>query len=85
MAHLKCLACTTRFYRADSEADSIGDLCPVCGSLLEPVGAVGGMAIKRAAQAPISLEQPVGDDEQSEHVLLGVSDLGRLRARRAAI
>ena len=38
MAHLKCLACETRLHSTDGQADSIGDLCPVCGSLLEPVG-----------------------------------------------
>jgi hypothetical protein len=41
MTHCKCLACNTRFYRTESEADPIGDLCPVCGSLLEPVGELG--------------------------------------------
>jgi len=44
MAHLKCLACKTRLHRTESEADSIGDLCPVCGSLLEPVGDLGEIA-----------------------------------------
>jgi hypothetical protein len=38
MAHLKCLACETRLHSTESRADPIGDLCPVCGSLLEPVG-----------------------------------------------
>ena len=38
MAHFKCLACTTRLYSTDSEADPIGDVCPVCGSPLEPIG-----------------------------------------------
>jgi glutamate synthase domain-containing protein 1 len=38
MRHLKCLACQTCLRSADSEADAVGDLCPVCGSLLEPVG-----------------------------------------------
>ena len=38
MAHLKCLACKTRLQSTESPADPIGDLCPVCGSLLEPVG-----------------------------------------------
>ena len=38
MAHLKCLACETRLRSTESRADPIGDLCPVCGSLLEPVG-----------------------------------------------
>ena len=41
MAHLKCLACTTRLYSTESPADPIGDLCPVCGSLLEPLGDQG--------------------------------------------
>jgi|ERR1019366_9784758 hypothetical protein len=38
MPHFKCLACRTRLHSSESEADPIGDLCPVCGSLLEPVG-----------------------------------------------
>ena len=38
MAHFKCLACKTRLQSTESPADPIGDLCPVCGSLMEPVG-----------------------------------------------
>jgi hypothetical protein len=41
MRHLKCLACKTCLRSADGEADPVGDLCPVCGSLLEPVGDLG--------------------------------------------
>jgi len=41
MRHLKCLVCETRLYNAERQADPIGDLCPVCGSLLEPVGDLG--------------------------------------------
>jgi hypothetical protein len=41
MAHFKCLACKTRLHSTESQADPIGDLCPVCGSLLEPVGDLG--------------------------------------------
>jgi len=41
MPHFKCLACKTRLRSTESEADQIGDLCPVCGSLLEPVGDLG--------------------------------------------
>jgi hypothetical protein len=37
MPHLKCQPCRNRLYRAGS-GDQVGDLCPVCGSLLEPVG-----------------------------------------------
>jgi hypothetical protein len=41
MPHFKCLACETRLYSTESEADPVGDLCPVCGALLEPVGDLG--------------------------------------------
>src|SRR5450755_4269547 len=34
-------ACFTRLYSTDCQADPIGDLCPGCGSLLEPVGDLG--------------------------------------------
>jgi hypothetical protein len=38
LPHFKCVACKTRLYSAASPADEVGDLCPGCGSLLEPVG-----------------------------------------------
>jgi hypothetical protein len=41
MAHLKCVERRTRLHSTESEADPIGDLCPGCGSLLEPVGDLG--------------------------------------------
>ena len=41
MPYLDCLACNTRLYSTESQADPIGDLCPGCGSLLEPVGDLG--------------------------------------------
>jgi hypothetical protein len=41
MPHFKCLACKTRLRSTESDADLIGDLCPVCGSLLESVGDLG--------------------------------------------
>ncbi len=44
MPHFKCLACKTSLGSKGSEADPIGNLCPVCGSLLEPVGDVGEIA-----------------------------------------
>jgi hypothetical protein len=40
MPQFKCLACMTRLRSAETPADPI-DLCPVCGSLLEPVGDLG--------------------------------------------
>lgn len=38
MPHFKCVACKTRLYNAAGPADLVGDLCPGCGSPLEPVG-----------------------------------------------
>jgi hypothetical protein len=38
MPHSKCVRCKTRLYSAAASADLVGDLCPGCGSLLEPVG-----------------------------------------------
>ncbi|MCA1699411.1 MAG: hypothetical protein LC790_11150 [Actinobacteria bacterium] len=37
MPHYKCVACKTRLYSAARPPDLVGDLCPQCGSLLEPV------------------------------------------------
>ena len=44
MPHFKCVACKTRLYSAAAPADLVGDLCPGCGSLLEPVGERDGAA-----------------------------------------
>jgi hypothetical protein len=41
MPHFECLACKTRRHGTEGETDPIGDLRPVCGSLLEPVGDLG--------------------------------------------
>jgi len=41
MPHFKCLPCKTSLYSAESQADPIWHLCPVCSSLLEPVGDLG--------------------------------------------
>jgi hypothetical protein len=41
MPYLMCLACKARLRSTAGDADPIGALCPVCGSLLEPVGDLG--------------------------------------------
>ena len=38
MPHFKCEGCKTRLYSEATGADLIEDLCPRCGSPLEPVG-----------------------------------------------
>ena len=40
MPHSKCVACKTRLFRAPGPIDRVGDLCPGCGDLLEPVGSL---------------------------------------------
>ena len=55
MPHFKCVACKSRLYRAARPDDLVGDLCPGCGCLLEPVGElaeiVGFRAIKHRGSA----------------------------------
>ena len=52
MPHFKCLACKTRLQSTESPADLIGDLCPVCGSLMEPVGDLGEIVGYRVIESP---------------------------------
>lgn len=51
MPHFKCVACKTRLYSAASPPDLVGDLCPECGSLLEPVGELAEIVGFRAIKA----------------------------------
>lgn len=37
MPHYKCVTCRTRLRARQTPTASVGDLCPLCGSLLEPV------------------------------------------------
>jgi len=37
MYHLKCVACRIRVRGQQRQAGEVGELCPGCGSLLEPV------------------------------------------------
>jgi hypothetical protein len=37
MPHYKCEACKARLHVSGKSAEFVGDLCPRCGSLLEPV------------------------------------------------
>jgi hypothetical protein len=66
MPHFKCVACRTRLYSAAGPDDLVGDLCPGCGSLLEPVGElaeiVGFRAIKQRDSA--ADDSPPGTHER---------------------
>ena len=56
MPHSKCVACKTRLYSSGAPAEMVGELCPSCGGLLEPVKRLeeilGYRRITRRAAAP---------------------------------
>jgi hypothetical protein len=56
MPHCMCAACRIRCQSEGSAADVVGDLCPYCGSLLEPVSdlsaVVGFRRISLSGEAP---------------------------------
>lgn len=56
MPHCMCAACRIRCQSEGSAADVVGDLCPYCGSLLEPVtdlsAVVGFRRITLGDEAP---------------------------------
>jgi hypothetical protein len=70
MPHLECLACRTRLQSTESPADLIGDLCPICGSLMKPVGDLGEIVGYRVVESLDSLSDS------------GASRAGRLIAGR---
>lgn len=56
MLHSKCVACKTRLSSSGAPAEMVGELCPSCGGLLEPVRnlveVLGYRRITRRAAAP---------------------------------
>ena len=56
MPHFKCVACKTRLYRRGVPPEQVGELCPECGDLLEPVAnladIVGFRRITRRDELP---------------------------------
>ena len=78
MPHFKCLACKTSLRSRESEADPIGDLCPVCGSLLEPVGDVGEIVGYRVIETRVSTSHSAA----SRAVELIADRVGEIIARR---
>jgi hypothetical protein len=56
MPHSKCVACKTRLFRRGAPSELVGELCPQCGGLLEPVAnladVVGYRRITRRADLP---------------------------------
>src|SRR5215210_2539040 len=60
MPHSKCMACKTRLYSTGAPAEMVGELCPDCGGLLEPVGSlVEVVGFRRITQRPTALEADI--------------------------
>jgi hypothetical protein len=60
MPHSKCVACKTRLYSSGAPAEMVGELCPDCGGLLEPVGRlVEVVGFRRITQRPSPLEADI--------------------------
>jgi hypothetical protein len=87
MPHLKCTTCRTRLDTGDRPPELDDDLCPGCGSLLQPVG---GLAEVVGYQLTHFGAEPDGDDASgaSERIAARVADLivarGPLDARGEA-
>ena len=65
MPHYKCAACKARIHVSGRAADPLGDRCPECGSLLEPVGElaelIGFRSIKSVGAAQAASPERVAD------------------------
>jgi hypothetical protein len=80
MPHLKCVTCKTRLYSPGGWADLNSDLCPGCGSLLEPVGELAEVVGFRLIK---SRDSSADDGATSTHGRLA-DRVGDLIARRDA-
>ena len=86
MSHSKCVACKTRLFRAPGPPDHVGDLCPGCGELLEPVGSLAevvGFRSIRPREEPIDEDAPDVGPRLADHVydLLGHREARLMQAR----
>jgi hypothetical protein len=81
MPHYKCEACKARLRVSGKSAEFVGDLCPECGSLLEPVTELTQLVGFR------SITSRGGDaaTEESERHQRIADLLGELVARRTSI
>ena len=69
MPHYKCAACKARVHVSGSPAEVVGNLCPECGRLLEPVGELAeliGFRSIRSVDAARSTSDRRGADRVDE-------------------
>jgi hypothetical protein len=81
MLHFKCLACRMRLHSPAGPEDLVGDLCPGCGSLLEPVGELAEIVGFRSIK---SRDGTAGDSPPGAHQRIA-DRVDDLFAHRAAI
>jgi hypothetical protein len=66
MPHSMCVACKTRLYRRGAPPELVGELCPECGGLLEPVSNVADVVgFRRITQRADLLHRCDGDVAQA--------------------
>jgi hypothetical protein len=82
MPHFKCEGCRTRLHSAAGPADLVGDLCPVCGALLEPVSELAEIVGFRSIQ---QRDSAADDSPRRSHELIAGGVVDGLFARRKAI
>lgn len=82
MPHYKCLTCRTRL-RVSQPTVSVRDLCPQCGSLLEPVGDLAEVIGFRAI-APVSGSVLASETSAQERIARRIGDFVTHRDRRHA-
>jgi hypothetical protein len=83
MPHYKCVACKTRLHSAAGPADLVGDLCPGCGALLEPVGELSEIVGFRSIRSRVGAGDGGAAGTSSRHQ--GIADrFGDFIARREA-
>src|SRR5436190_9627268 len=65
MPHFKCVACRSRLYSVGNPPTEGGDMCPSCGSLLEPVGELAELVgFRSIALHADAADQPAPDAQE---------------------
>jgi hypothetical protein len=71
MPHFKCVACKTRLHTAARPPDWVGDFCPQCGSLLEPVGELAevvGFRLIEPLESALGIDSPETRQQMSDRL-----------------
>jgi hypothetical protein len=84
MPHCMCAACRIRCQTEGNPADVVGDLCPYCGSVLEPIAdlsvAIGFRLISLADEATganVTADRPAEIDRGDQFVARRIALLAR--------